>query len=239
MVISKKLSFVFLIGLFSIFSVEADNNLPVLPPLPPILDEISFQVAAEQWVNTTTALVTVTVNAVLDTKGLIDIHQQVADNLAHFSKAASWHVTQFNRTHDQSGLEQVTIQAQARLPQNELANLRTEAKAISKPGETYTISDVVYTPSLAEIEAASLQLRNQLYAQINDELKVLHQAYPKQNFQIYRLNFIPTNYQPPASPRMMVLAKVSQADTSSEFGLPVGNQLILTANVVLAAPRVG
>ena len=199
------------------------------------LDKVSMQLSAEQWASTDTALVTVTVDASLGSSDLATIHDQVTQNLTKLSPNVQWHVTQFDRSQGQSGLEQVTIKAQARIPDTNLANIRTQAKAISKPGEKYDISDIAYVPSLAEIEKVKQGLREKIYNSAKAELARLNQVYPQQNFKLYRIRFMYGATPQSPQPRTMVMA-VSKMDASAA-SLPVSNKVIMTAKVVFAAKQ--
>ena len=195
------------------------------------MDKVAYKVSVEQWATTTSALVTVTINANLGESGLETIHGQIEQNLKKISPNSRWHITSFNRSQSQSGLEQLTAQAEARIDSSHLGNIRSKAKSISKPGEKYTISDIVYKPSLKEIEAVQKILRNQVYKDIKQQLTQLNSVYPGQNFHVYRINFLPERFVPTPGPRMMAMAKTAGSMDSS---LPVSDKVRVDAIVVLA-----
>lgn len=206
-------------------SVWADNSLE------PLLNKVTLRLSAEQWVTTKTALVTIGVNASVSDADLGKIQSGIMDHLNKISKA-DWHIVSFNRNQDQSGLEKIQASAQARLEQSELSGLRDKAKSITKPGETYTIDNVEFTPSDAEIRAANVVLRNDIYQQIKMEMDTLSKSYPDQKYYVHDVNFL-NEIMPMSMPRaenMMLAAKVSRAEP-----MMVGDKVRLTATIVLAA----
>ena len=82
----------------------------------PLLNKVILQLSAEQWVTTKTALVTVGINANVNDNGIENIQGEVLIKLHQLSDKGEWHITSFNRTQDQSGLERIQISGQARLP---------------------------------------------------------------------------------------------------------------------------
>lgn len=202
--------------------------------LAPLMNQVSLQLNAEQWVTSQSALVNVGVNAAVTNQGIEAIQTEVMQKLSQLSNLGEWHVLAFNRELDKSGLEAIQITAQARLPQTALGNLRDKAKAISKPGETFTIDNVQFVPSENEIRQANNQLRANIYQQAKTEVDALNKAYPEQK---YYLHFIVFNPPPEVMPMpanvMMSRAAVSGAHMAPP--LNVGNKLELRAAVVLAS----
>ena len=91
-------------------------------------NKVTLQLQAQQWITTKSALVTVGVNAAVTDHGIENIQASVLQKLNQLSDKGEWHVLNFNRQEDKSGLENVRISAQASLPQSELASLRSKAK---------------------------------------------------------------------------------------------------------------
>jgi hypothetical protein len=69
----------------------------------PQLNTIHTNIVVEKWVQTTTAKVVVSVDAVVDKAGLEKTHQNLMQKLGQISSAAEWHITNFNRSQDPSG----------------------------------------------------------------------------------------------------------------------------------------
>ena len=84
--------------LFLSLNAWADNTFE------PLLNTVTLELNAEQWVATQTALVSVGVNAAVTGGGLEKMQSTVLAKLNQISKG-EWHVVSFNRTLSQSGLE--------------------------------------------------------------------------------------------------------------------------------------
>ncbi len=180
-----RLTFVFLLLLF----------FPIAFAEQPLIntgkDKVIMLVQGEMWATTNTAKATARINAILNKTGLDQVHKTVMQKLATLSTKSVWHITSFNRSQDKSGLEQVEILAEARIPEADLAGIRDRAKNISRPGETFTIDDIDFHPGLEDIEATHSRLRSKIYEQAKMELANLNKAYPDKHFSLNVLNFIP------------------------------------------------
>ena len=175
-----------------LFSVGAMAEKPSLvqPVAPyPRLNKIQFQVVAEQWVETETAKVIVSVDANVGQEALDKLQSDVVSNLNKLSKS-SWRMTQYRRNQDQSGLEKVHIELEARLPEAQLATLRSRAKSLSKPGIKYRVMNISYSPSVADTEAARETLRENLYKEIGAEIKELKSIYADQAYYVHSIQFV-------------------------------------------------
>lgn len=157
-------------------------------PQQPLLNKVSYQISAEKWAQTQTAKVTVSLDATLDHKGLEQLSSQMFKNLKEMSDS-DWHVIQVQQFQDKSGLETVHIEAQSRLSEKHLSYLRSKAKDISKPGQTYLVSSIEFSPSMEELEKTYAEARNQIYNQINQEISRLNQAYLAQKYFLYSVDF--------------------------------------------------
>lgn len=218
-----------------IFTVLLFNPAWADVNLEPLLDKVTLSLQSEQWVTTKTALVDVGVNAAVTDQGIEKVQANVLDKLNQLSNKGEWHIVSFNRQLDKSGLESVQINAQTRLPQSELANLRNKAKAVSKPGETYTIDNVQFIPSEEELRQANVGLRNQIYQQAKAEIETLNKAYPEQKYYLHQVNFLTVSAMR-AVPEANMMAKMSVASVATApVPLSVGNKVFMQANIVLAS----
>lgn len=198
----------------------------------PLLNKVTLQLQADQWVTTNTALVYVSANAAINDQSMGSIQNEVVNKLKEISNSDEWHVISFNRSLDQSGLERVQITAQARLPQKELSGLRDKAKSISKPGETYTIDNIAFTPSEDEWQKANLELRNNLYQQAKTEIDNLNKIYPDQKYYLYSIDFGSSPISPMPMANEVMMAKSSGRAAAP---VPVGNKATLQATVVIGS----
>jgi hypothetical protein len=206
----------------------ADNDLE------PLLNKVSLQLQSEQWVTTKTALVSVSVNAAVSDQGIDQVQTDVIQKLNQLSNKGEWHIVSLNRQLDSSGLESIQIAAQARLPQSELANLRNKAKSVSKPGETFNIDNIQFSPSDDEIKQANNSLRNTIYQQAKAEVDALNKVYPDQKYYLHQIDFnmMPPPMEPmPMAQNAMVMAKSARAP----LAMAIGNKVQLQASVVLAS----
>jgi len=215
-----------LLGLFIAMPAWADNTYE------PLLNTVTLQLNAEQWVTTKTALVTVGVNASVSDQGLEKIQNDVLTKLNQITNKGEWHLVSFDRSLDQSGLERVQISAQIRLASADLGGLRDRAKTISKPGETFTIDNVEFTPSAAELRDANTALRNNIYQQAQTELANLNKLYPEQKYYLHNIDFLGTMAPVAPQANTMMAMKVRGGNVGS---ISVGDKLQLTATLVIAA----
>lgn len=199
----------------------------------PALNNVSYQLSAEQWANTATANVTVSLDASLDKIGLSNLSTYVLKNLNAIEPNPNWHIVQFTRNQDKSGLETVHIEAQARIPSGNLAALRDKAKNLSKQGETYSISDIDFSPSMDEIEVAHTAARSAIYDKAKQEVARLNQVYPDQHFFLNSIQFMPAPVAPVA------YAKVTMAEAPPGEGaqppVSVDAKVVEHATVVIAS----
>jgi len=223
----KKFFLCMVLGLFPLVIFAKDINLADN-------STVTLQLQDEQWVTTNTAEVIVGIDATLDKLGLLQAREEVLKNLTQLAKT-DWHLTEFSQMPNESGLEQLHISAQARIPEASLAGLRDQAKALSKPGLTFRILAINFVPSLTEIENAKALLRTAFYIAAQDEVARLNKAYPKQTYTIHSINF---NDGPPPVPMNAYVALAGDGMSkpkSAATVLAVSTKIQMTANVELTA----
>jgi len=225
----KKIAGIFasLVFSFSAFAIDPSTQ----PEL--ILDTVVFQVAAKQWVGTQTALLTVSINATLTNADLIKARKDIIDKLVKIAPG-EWHLTQFDRSQDNSGLEKLYVQAEARIPQSNLTSVYQNAKSVSLPGATYNIASMEFKPSLEEIQQVRSQLRERLYQQARDELQHLNKVYAGQNYSLNNLVF-DEGMNVTASPKIATMNAIAMPE--SVANVTISNELMMTATVKLASNR--
>lgn len=208
----------------------ADEGTPKIA-----LDKIVFQMAAKQWVTTQTALLSTNINVTLNNADLVKARAEIMNNLAKIAKG-DWHLTQFNRSQDSSGLEKLYVQAQARVDQSALTNIYQNAKSVSSPGAKYQIGTVEFKPSLEEMQVVKEQVRSQLYDKVKNELDRINKMYPVQNYSISNLVFLEgDNVFQNKKYRAKEMANMAMA--AAPAPLAVSNELILSAYVEVASNR--
>lgn len=201
-----------------------------------LLPQITMQLSAEDWVTTQTAKVTVVLDASLKKDQLATAQENFTASLNKIASDVKWHIIEFSRTGAKSNLEQVHAVAEARLSEKAVAGVRERAQAQSGEGQSYTIQDIVYSPSQEEMSALSAKLRAQIYDQAKEELTRLNMVYASPKFSIYSINFTNSLNQP--GPNYMAKTMNTMAVPQSA-PMTVSQQITQDALVIFAAPAVG
>ena len=197
------------------------------------LDTVDFQVSTKQWVSTQTALLTINLNATLGNADLVKARADIMDKLSKIAKG-EWHLTQFDRSQDGSGLEKLSVQAEARVLQSGLTDVYEHAKSVSKPGANYTIGSIEFKPSLEEMQQVRTALRERLYQQVRDELARINKVYVGQPFTLNQLVFVEGTELPEPKALGMMNAMAARASVPA---LTVSQELVMTALVQVASNR--
>lgn len=213
-------------------NVFAESSTPKL-----VLDNIHFQMSAKQWVTTQSALLRVTIHVTLTKADLVKARAEIMEKLKKIGNG-EWHLTQFNRSQDSSGLESLFVQAQARINQADLTDIYQNAKSASIPGARYDISGVEFLPSLEEVQQVKAKVREQLYQQVNEEIARINKVYPNQSYSVKELS-ISEGETPVPMQRAYKAAEMNAAVMAAEPApmLAVSNQIILTADVIASSNR--
>ncbi|STX29252.1 Predicted periplasmic/secreted protein [Legionella beliardensis] len=226
------------VALFLLPPLTFANNIcpPSSPDIP--LDKVFFQVSAKQWVSTQTALLTVDINATLNTADLVKARNDIMTNLNKIA-SGEWHLTQFDRSQDSSGLEKLFVEGQARIPQASLTDIYKNAKTISQPGSTYTINNIEFKPSLEEIQQVKSQIRQRLYQQVNEEISRLNSVYPNQSYSLSNLyiNEGDVVIQQPRAYKEQTAMSTMAVGAAPGANLAVSNEITLSASAEVASNR--
>lgn len=150
---------------------------------------ISYQIEKQAWVATQSALVSLAVHATLNNQGIGNLQNNIVKNAQKISPKTDWHLVQFSRSQDQSGLEIVNMHIEGRVPSEGLADIRGRAKAISEPGIVYEVGNIQFVPSESEIESAKETLRENIYQQAKAEMQRLASVYPQACLGIRQIQF--------------------------------------------------
>lgn len=203
----------------------------------PILDQVMYQTSAEQWVSTHTAKVVIHSDLVLRQQEIAAARKLILDNLQRVAKG-EWYVTDFRHTQDSSGVERLSVTAEARVSESSLSDVYGKAATISTPGAKYTVVNLDFTPSLAEMETLRESLRSQLYQAIKRELSRLNQTYPEQPFNIHQIDFtdgLLNSASQARNKRFQPRAMLGVSEqSSSPFSLSVSNKIVMQVAVIFA-----
>lgn len=202
-----------------------------------MLDKVMFQVTAKQWVKTQTALLSVNINATLTNPDLVKARADIMAQLNQIAKG-EWHLLQFDRSQDNSGLEKLYVMAQARVDQGQLTAIYQNARSVSKPGANFNVSAVEFRPSLEEIQQVRNQLRETLYQQVKAEMARINQVYTDQHYSLAKLFFVDGSQ--PIAPRSMRVKEMNVMAMAAAPApdLQVSQELVLSAVAVVASNRV-
>ena len=195
-----------------------------------ILPQVNLQLRSEQWVTTQTAEVSVALDALLNKEQLAKAQDNFQVALKKIAPDGEWHITEFTRSAGKTSLEQLHAVAQARLSENSLSGLRDRATAQNSEGQTYSVQDIVYTPTADEVSAAQAKLRAQIYDQTKAELSRLNAIYPKPGYVLYSINFMNSAIQP--GPMLVKMAETAAPGEQATLS----QKLTQDASVTLAAP---
>lgn len=201
---------------------------------PPPINEVTFRLTAEKWVQTTTAKITIAINATLNNKTLSQMREQIMANLNKITQG-QWHITAFQRSQDSSGLEKLYVEAEARVNESSLTNVNTEAQALSVPGVKYKVKDIDFTPSMKDIETAKKDLRKTIYQDAGTEISTLNTTYPQQKYVLHDIRFgeFTSNGAGVRAMPMVMMASGGQAQNGEAPA--VSNLITLTADVNIAS----
>lgn len=237
MKLSKLLFVASLLSLSQAYAANKPNMVPPMMPYP-LLNKVSYQLTMDKWVKSDTAKVFVSIDANLNDSDINTFQQQVKKNLSHIAGQVDWHISRYLRNQDQSGLENIALQAQARIPTQQLNGLRAKAKSMSKPGMTYRIADIDYSPSLQDIEKTKNTLRQAIFQKVEKEISLLDKIY-NEDFFVHHIDFDMT---PPPAPFAQMRALAPSASNmssmrrgSSDSAMNISQQVVINANVVLAS----
>lgn len=197
----------------------------------PIMNTISMDFQADAWVATHKPQVMLQVDGTLERVAADNLYKTISSRLRKIADA-QWHIVDLRQKKDPSGLERMTIQAQARLEQKQLAQLREKVNALSEPGMNYSLVSIRYVPSMEDVEKTRGEVRGAIYQQVNAELERLNKQYPASPYHVSRIYFSrPDHPRPLMGTRYkMALVQKDEADPASQ-PTEVSQRLVEKASV--------
>jgi hypothetical protein len=201
-------------------------------------DQVVLNLTTEGWVKTDTARVSVYVELVQQEEAAAALKDRIDGSLQSLAKDVDWRITSSRQQLDQTGLNRWYVSAEARIPEAALAGLQDRAKDASSPGYKVTISNVDFTPSLAEFEQLRGDLRAEIYQQALDEVARLNKVMPGADYHVRKIDFVqvyPMQVSD-ATPRAMMMKAGAVAESSGSQGgaeLLVSVKQSVSAQVVL------
>lgn len=194
------------------------------------LPQITLQLTAKQWVTTHTAKVSISLEALLNKEQLSKVQDNFQLALKKIAPEGEWRITEFSRSPSKANLEQLQAVAEARLTDKAIAGLRERVNALSSEGQTYSVQNIVYSPTTEEVSAAQSILRQQIYNQTKAELDRLNAVYPKPGYTLYSINFVNANVIQPGPMMAKMNTMVSMAREATP-ALALSQQLTQDAMV--------
>lgn len=201
-----------------------------------VLNQITFPLAAEQWVNTTSAKVTVGINATLKEAQIAQLRTNTLKKLEQLLPKANWNITRFERTEDSSGLVKIQVDAETRVPEASISAVQEQAKKLSTEGETYRILNVDFSPDLTEISQAKSTLRAKLFKDATDELNRLNAATSGPKYYLHDIVFSDAPVAMPVAAYTAVMAVGGAGDMAktTTSSLTVSSKISMIADVTYA-----
>ena len=196
----------------------------------PLIDVVRFDVAAKTSIPIDTAKVSVQLSANVSPKALSNVQSEVKGKLENAVESSQWTIDSYQQSKTQSGFIAVDVMLSSRLNAEQIAQLTQALDQISEVGQSFTIANVDYSPSQADIDAARNRLRIEVYQEIQKHADELNKA-TKQDYQIHEIDFN-TETVPNMKTRMVMMADASGNQAAQEMA--VDYQVNMNANVTLA-----
>lgn len=204
-------------------------------PPPVYQDDMVLNLAAETWVKSETAKVSLVVDAAMQGADAAALRDDLVKAARAVAEKGDWRVVALDRQPDGAGLDRWRAVLEARLPDGQIANLNDRARKASRPGLQIVVAAVDFAPTLAEVEAALADLRLRIYRQAADEVARLKSVFPDRTFRVSAVDF--TNDPAPPhmlpQPRMAMMAEAKGPGGGLAEG--VQEPLRLSARVSLAS----
>lgn len=168
-------------------------------------DIIALKLSAEDYVKVESVKVSVDithVNASGDSR---------AEILAKLRKVVdtAWRFSRYSRT-DDAGMERIQATAYARVKESDLNGVTTKIRELTSKGLEFEITDIDYSPTKEQTEAAMTGLRKKIYEKASKEAEGLNAAMPaKPPVQPWRVGSIAFEGA--------VVTKLSTLSTSNNF----------------------
>lgn len=207
-------------------------------------DSVILSLSSEDWVSTKSARVTLNVEAAVSEENAGTMRESMVKALSNVAKA-DWRLTNFGRGQDQTGLERWSAQYETRLPEGDLNNLAERAKKASRAGMQITVSDIDFSPTLEERQAALSQLRTKIYKRAEEELALLNKSMEGRAYRIAMVDFTEMpmlaayGMSKAARPMLAMARNAGGAMDMSEAAPPMekSEKIVVTARIVFAAPE--
>ena len=160
-VVKKLLCLILMLSFFSSNVIANDHSSKTL---------LRIKLKEEAWVQATDVGLKLSVSTTGKSEELAKKRSELMANLKKLADT-SWHVTNYARSEDKTGLERNTIFVEARVKESKLGSITSQIKKMNKPGVKYEIDDVDFVPSTEAKQQVRQMLRERLYKRSKEEIK--------------------------------------------------------------------
>ncbi|MEP3247920.1 MAG: SIMPL domain-containing protein [Sneathiella sp.] len=207
-------------------------------------DQIILNVTKEGWVTTKSARVFVNFDITQQKETAAQLKNQIVESLQKLAPEPTWHITSSRESKDRTGLNRWSVTAEARVAENSISGLSDRAEQAGRPGFKMRISQVDFSPSLAETEKLRGELRTKIYVEAKAEADRLNAAIPGRSYRVWMVDFAQNNGYRRAAPVQMMAksARMEMDSSASGYGsesqaaeLAVSRRHSLSATVILTS----
>lgn len=186
-----------------------------MPKTEAIQDSIDFVLAVEETVVNTTVKMVATISGMV-TPGVTEesLKADIRRMMKRFIKDAAWNFAQVLRESHPSGLEQINLQASARVSESENYALDKRSREVSQDGLSIVSVYADTAPPPSMIEETESRLRVALLTKAQKELGVINKAMG----DTYRVGAVA--FQAAAQPNLRLLS--NKTANASSYGSGFG-----------------
>ncbi len=209
-----------------------------------VQDQITLNVIKEGWVTTKSARVYVHFDITQQQETAAQLKNQIMESLKKLAPEPDWHITSSRESKDRTGLNRWNVSAEARVAEKSISGLADRAEQAGRPGFKIRISQVDFSPSLAETQKLMGDLRSEIYAEARAEADRLNAALPGRKYRVWMVDFT-GNGQVARTVAVPMVAKAQrmEMDSGSSYGggssgsaeLAVSRRHTLSAMVILTS----
>ncbi len=198
-------------------------------------NQISMQLQEEGWVNSKTALVTVSIQAATNKDNSSKLIAQITNKLKSIvTDSTAWKLVDLSTEKNGAGLLAISAKMSARLNNDQIAQLQNAIDTLNKAGEQYKVESINYQPEFSEIAEENTRLRGLIYRDALEQQKAINAAFSGANYQLQTLNFDEV-YASVASDRPTIMYAANARQAGSSSATPFSQQLIINARVTFSS----
>ena len=134
---------------------------------------------------------------------------------------AEWATSFASRSDDDSGMEQIILQASTRVPEAKTAGLSDRLRKASRSGLSLKLRDIEFRPPQKQIDEITKNLRSEIYRLAQEEVDTLNKALPSDTLP-WRIGSIAIHatVQNPEQASNRLDEHFSRGSSGREYGTP-------------------